>query len=109
MLSPREVGILGIITMIGDDMIELDFKPRRVCPRNIHVAVSDDGSTIEGVAFDGGCNGNTKAVAKLVQGKPVDEIVALLAGNDCKGRGTSCAYQMTIALRRAQEKARAMA
>lgn len=90
-------------------MFELDYKPRRVCPRNIHVAVSDDGSTIERVIFDGGCNGNTKAVAKLVQGKPVDEIVALLEGNDCQGRGTSCADQMTIALRRAQEQARAMA
>ena len=87
-------------------MYALDFKPSRVCPRNIHVEVSDDGATIEKVAFDGGCNGNTKAVAKLVAGKPVDEIVALLAGNDCKGRGTSCADQMTIALRQAQEAAR---
>lgn len=90
-------------------MFEMDFTPRRVCPRNIHVAVSDDGNTIEQVVFDGGCNGNTKAVAKLVQGKSVDEIVALLEGNDCKGRGTSCADQMTKALRQAQEMARAVA
>ena len=90
-------------------MYELDFKPTRVCPRNIHVAVSDDGNTIEQVVFDGGCNGNTKAVAKLVAGKPVDEIVELLAGNQCKMRGTSCADQMTIALRKAQEAARALA
>ena len=90
-------------------MYELDFTPKRVCPRNIHVAVSDDGSTIQSVEFIGGCNGNTKAVAKLVAGKPVDEIVDLLAGNDCKGRGTSCADQMTIALRQAQEQARALA
>ena len=90
-------------------MYALDFTPSRVCPRNIHVEVSDDGQTIEKVEFLGGCNGNTKAVAKLVAGKPVDDIVALLAGNDCKGRGTSCADQMTIALRQAQEAARAMA
>lgn len=87
-------------------MYALDFKPVRVCPRNIHVEVSDDGSTIERVEFDGGCNGNTKAVAKLVAGKPVDEIVELLAGNQCRNRGTSCADQMTIALRQAQEAAR---
>jgi len=86
-------------------MISLDYQPVRVCPRNIHVEVSDDGKTIESVAFDGGCNGNTKAVAKLVAGKPVDEIVALLAGNQCKTRGTSCADQMTIALREAQARA----
>lgn len=90
-------------------MYEIDYRPRRVCPRNIHVGVSDDGNTIENVEFMGGCNGNTKAVAKLVCGKPVDEIVALLAGNDCNGRGTSCADQLTIALRQAQELARASA
>ncbi len=88
-------------------MYALDFTPSRVCPRSIHVEVSDDGNTIENVTFDGGCNGNTKAVAKLVQGKPVDEIVELLAGNQCRDRGTSCADQMTIALRQAQEAARA--
>jgi len=87
----------------------MDFKPRRICPRNIHVGVSDDGTTIQKVEFTGGCNGNTKAVAKLVTGKPVDEIVELLAGNDCNGRGTSCADQLTIALREAQEAARALA
>lgn len=90
-------------------MYEMDFRPRRVCPSNIHVAVSDDGATIEGVEFTGGCNGNTKAVAKLVAGKPVDEIVDLLAGNECHKRGTSCADQLTIALRQAQEQARALA
>ena len=87
-------------------MVALDFTPQRVCPRSIHVEVSDDGSTIERVAFDGGCNGNTQAVAKLVAGKSVDDIVALLAGNQCGRRGTSCADQMTIALRLAQQAAR---
>ena len=87
-------------------MYALDYRPWRVCPRNIHVEVSDDGSTIERVVFFGGCSGNTKAVAKLVAGKPVDEIVSLLAGNQCGPRGTSCADQMTIALRQAQQAAR---
>ena len=90
-------------------MVALDFKPQRVCLRSIHVEVSDDGSTIQNVVFDGGCNGNTKAVSKLVAGKPVDEIVELLAGNTCHNRGTSCADQMTIALRQAQQAARAIA
>lgn len=90
-------------------MYELDFRPRRVCPRNIHVAVSDDGNTVGDVVFDGGCNGNTKAVAKLIKGRSVDEVVALLEGNTCGVRGTSCADQLTIALRKAQEQARAVA
>ncbi len=90
-------------------MYELNFRPARICPRNIYVAVSDDGTTIEDVRFDGGCNGNGKAIAKLVKGKPVDQIVSVLAGNDCNGRKTSCADQMTKALRQAQEAARALA
>lgn len=89
-------------------MISLDFTPAPiVCPSSIHVELSDDGKTIERVAFDGGCNGNTKAVALLVAGKPVDEIVGILEGNQCKTRGTSCADQLTIALREAQAKAAA--
>ncbi|MDO5120273.1 MAG: TIGR03905 family TSCPD domain-containing protein [Coriobacteriales bacterium] len=87
-------------------MISLDFTPRRVCPRNIHVEISDDGQTVENVIFTGGCNGNGKAVARLVKGRPVDEVVDILAGNQCANRGTSCADQLTIALRKAQEQAK---
>lgn len=90
-------------------MYEMDFKPRGVCPKNIRVGVSDDGATIEEVVFTGGCNGNTKAVSKLVVGRPVDEIVGILAGNTCGPRKTSCADQLTIALRQAQEATRATA
>lgn len=90
-------------------MYEMDFKPRGVCPRNIRVGVSDDGTTIEEVVFTGGCNGNTKAVSKLVVGRPVDEVVELLAGNTCGPRPTSCADQLTKALKQAQEQVRATA
>lgn len=90
-------------------MFEMDFKPSRVCPSNIHVCISDDGETIEGVEFTGGCNGNTKAVAKLVKGRPIDEVVALLSGNTCRTRGTSCADQMCKALLEARATVRAVA
>lgn len=90
-------------------MYEMNFNPSRVCPSNIYVAISDDGSTVEDVRFTGGCNGNGKAVARLVRNRPVDEIVDLLAGNECGRRGTSCADQLTIALRQAQDGARALA
>lgn len=91
----------------GTFVINLDFKPRGVCARMIHVELSDDGSTIENVAFDGGCNGNLKAIGRLVAGQPVDSIVELLQGNTCGPRKTSCADQLTLALREAQAKVRA--
>ena len=90
-------------------MFHYDFRPRGVCSFGIHVDLDDTGTTIEQVAFDGGCNGNLNAISKLVKGQPVDEIVALLSGNQCGMRGTSCADQLTIALGNAQAKARAKA
>ena len=88
-------------------MIETDFKPRGVCSTRIHVELDDTGETIERVAFTGGCNGNLKAISKLVAGKPVDEVRSLLRGNTCGPRRTSCADQLCCALDAAQEEARA--
>uniref|UniRef100_UPI0040276648 TIGR03905 family TSCPD domain-containing protein n=1 Tax=Collinsella intestinalis TaxID=147207 RepID=UPI0040276648 len=85
-------------------MTKLDFKPRGVCARMIHVELSDDGQTVESVSFEGGCNGNLKAIGKLVAGQPVDHIVEMLEGNTCGPRKTSCADQMTRALREAQAR-----
>lgn len=94
-------------TMGEHIMIKFDFTPHGVCSRNIHVAVSDDAQTVEHIEFTGGCNGNLKAISKLVAGQPVQQIVDLLAGNTCGPRPTSCADQMTLALKEAVAKANA--
>lgn len=88
-------------------MIDMDFTPRGVCSKNIHVELDDAGEIIEGVAFTGGCNGNLKAISKLVAGHPVAEITAILRGNTCGPRSTSCADQLCCALDAAQEQAKA--
>lgn len=88
-------------------MFSYDFRPRGVCSQMIHIGLSDDGNTIEQVSFEGGCNGNLKAVSKLVVGHSVDEIVDILAGNTCGPRRTSCADQLTIGLREACTAAQA--
>ena len=82
-------------------MIHYDFKPRGVCSRAIHIDLSDDGKTIEGISFEGGCSGNLKAVSALVKGMPVEKVVELLQGNTCGPRKTSCADQLTQGLREA--------
>lgn len=87
-------------------MVAMDYKTRGVCARMIHVELDNTASIIENVAFEGGCNGNLKAIAKLVQGMPVTQVVALLQGNTCGKRSTSCADQLTFALREAQAAAR---
>ena len=47
--------------------------------------------------FMGGCPGNTQGVAKLVVGRKVEEVVAVLKGIVCRG-GTSCPDQLARAL-----------
>ena len=63
-----------------------------------------EGNVITGVSFVGGCNGNLKAVSKLVDGMTVEEIEAKLKGNTCGMRPTSCADQLCLAVREAYEK-----
>ncbi len=78
-------------------MKEYNFTPHGVCSTNIKFEL-DDNNKIHNLVFTNGCNGNLKAIGKLCEGKDASEISLLLAGNDCKGRGTSCADQLSKAL-----------
>ena len=83
------------------------FQPKGVCPRMI--AFELDGNVVHNVAFLGGCNGNLKAVSKLVEGKTVEEIESILKGNTCGPKPTSCADQLCVGLRKAYEEEKAQA
>ncbi|MGN1280983.1 MAG: TIGR03905 family TSCPD domain-containing protein [Succinivibrio sp.] len=75
------------------------YQTSGTCCRTISVQL--DGKTIKEVDFEGGCHGNLKAIAKLVKGKSIDEIIPVLRGNTCKSKPTSCADQLTYALEQA--------
>lgn len=83
-------------------MKEYSFTPYGVCSRRIFIAV--EGDTIEKVAFFGGCDGNLKAIGKLVAGHKIDEIADILEGNTCGPKPTSCGDQLARALRIIQEQ-----
>ena len=72
------------------------FKPHGVCSREMHI--SYDGETITGLEVIGGCHGNLQGLAALSKGRRLDELVTLLKGIDCHGRGTSCPDQFAKAL-----------
>lgn len=83
-------------------MNTFQFTPQGVCARNIQFSL-DENNNVKDVSFYGGCNGNLKAISKLIDGKPAQEVIDVLKGNDCAGRGTSCADQLAIALEQAME------
>lgn len=75
---------------------EFDAKPRGVCSRAIHFELED--GKLHNVRFVGGCPGNLLAIGKLLEGADAASTVRLLKGNDCGGRGTSCADQLALAV-----------
>ncbi len=72
------------------------YTTRGTCSHRIDFDVKEDG-TLTGVKFIGGCPGNTQGVAKLVEGKNIDEVISLLKGIQCR-MGTSCPDQLATAL-----------
>lgn len=77
-------------------MEHITFSPRGVCSMQLDFDI-DDGK-LHNVSFVGGCNGNLKAIGRLVEGRDAREIADILRGNDCKMRGTSCADQFAQAI-----------
>jgi len=75
------------------------YKTKGVCSSQISFDINE--GIISNVSFIGGCNGNLKAVSKLVDGLTVDEIEKKLKGNTCGFKSTSCADQLAIAVRNA--------
>ena len=65
-----------------------------------------DGDVVSNISFLGGCNGNLKAISKLVDGWTVEKIESYLLGNTCGSRPTSCAAQLARAVRAAYEEER---
>ena len=76
------------------------FNTRGTCSRQINFDIVD--GNVHNVSFVGGCDGNLKAISKLIEGQPVDWVVSVLEGNTCGRRTTSCADQLTQALKAAE-------
>ena len=78
------------------------YKTFGTCSRAIHIEV-DKENNVRNVKFDGGCPGNTVGVAKLVEGRNIDDVISILKGVQCR-MGTSCPDQLARALEEYKEK-----
>ena len=78
------------------------YATKGTCSRQILFDVTED-NKVTNVKFIGGCSGNLQAVARLVDGKDVDEVIATLKGIKCRSN-TSCGDQLATALEKYKEK-----
>ena len=76
--------------------MEYKYTPQGVCSMQMIFEIEDN--VIKSLKIIGGCSGNTIGVSRLVVGKSVDEVIEMLKGIPCGGRGTSCPDQVAVAL-----------
>ena len=81
--------------------MRFQYKTQNVCSQIIYFDLEDN--VVSNIEFYGGCNGNLKAISKLMDGKTVEEIEESLLGISCGGRPTSCTDQLAKAVRAAAD------
>ena len=82
--------------------MQILYRTSGVCARGIQIEIEDD--IVKSVRFEGGCNGNTTGISKLVEGMNVDEVIARLEGIRCGFKSTSCPDQLASALKEYKKK-----
>lgn len=83
--------------------MQYKYKTRGTCSQEINFELKD--GKVYNVSFLGGCNGNLKGIASLIEGMDVDEVIARVSGIRCGMKSTSCPDQLAKALQAAKEQA----
>ncbi|MEF2146432.1 MAG: TIGR03905 family TSCPD domain-containing protein [Desulfovibrionaceae bacterium] len=91
-------GCTGAASGDFDSSLTSEFLPQGVCSKLIRYEVRD--GKLGHVQFTGGCDGNLKAIAALVRGMDLPDVLERLEGITCGKKSTSCADQLCRALRR---------
>ncbi len=73
-----------------------EYKTKGTCSQRILFDVEN--GKVKNVQFIGGCNGNLKGIASLVEGMDVDEVISRVQGIQCGMKPTSCPDQLAKAL-----------
>ena len=80
-------------------MEHFSYTTSGTCSRQIDFDMEN--GVLHNVVFTGGCDGNLKAIAKLVEGKKAADVMDLLSGNTCGDKATSCGDQLSRACKKA--------
>ena len=80
--------------------MQYDYKTSGVCSQRILFDVENN--KVMNVQFIGGCNGNLKGIAALVEGMDIDDVITRVEGVTCGMKKTSCPDQLAQALKSAK-------
>ena len=83
--------------------MQYEFKTKGTCAQRIFFEV--EGNKVKNVQFVGGCNGNLKGIAALVEGMDMDEAISRIEGITCGLKKTSCPDQLAQALKEVKAQA----
>lgn len=76
--------------------MHVKYNTKGTCAVRIEFDVED--GVVKNIAFLGGCDGNHKGIAALVEGQKPEEVAKKLKGITCVRRTTSCPDQLALAL-----------
>lgn len=77
-------------------------KETGVCCKKITITVEENQlgqKIITSIEFKGGCNGNLKAISRLIVGEPAERVSKIFEGITCMTKSTSCADQISKMLK----------
>lgn len=75
------------------------YRTKGVCSQKITFNLEN--GIVTDVSFYGGCNGNLKGIAKLVEGMKAEDVIEKIKGTTCGFKRTSCPDQLAAALEEA--------
>ena len=77
--------------------MQYEYKTKGTCSQRIFFDVEN--GKVTNVQFVGGCNGNLKGIAALVEGMDVQDVIRRVEGIRCGMKATSCPDQLAQALK----------
>ena len=77
--------------------MQFEYKTKGTCSQRILFEIEDN--KLKNVQYIGGCNGNLKGIAALVEGMDVNDVISRVEGIKCGMKSTSCPDQLAQALK----------
>lgn len=82
--------------------MKYSYNTRGVCAVKVDFEVEE--GIVKNVEYTGGCDGNHRGLASLVEGMRVEDVIERLSGITCGRKNSSCPDQLALALKAYQQE-----